>query len=121
MGVALSPPLSFSLLPGVGVGAASAECQLGVRADLYPLGNASLDLSSGSTAAGRKGPNTKAFLPAVPSAVFFHLLLWLPIDLNREKAGGGREESNRGNKRQAEAEKGRGRGMSRMVGGREER
>lgn len=29
MGVALSPPLSFSLLPGVGVGAASAECGSG--------------------------------------------------------------------------------------------
>lgn len=97
------------------------ECRRGVQGDPCPLGHASPDLSSGSTAAGRKGPNTEAFFPAVPSAVFFHLLLWLPIDLNREKAGAGREESHRGNERPTEAEKGRGRGMSSMGGGREER
>lgn len=71
---------------------------------------------------GRKRPDTKAFLPAVPSAVFFHLLLWLRIDLNREKAGAGREECDQGNKRQTKAERGRGRELAAWWwAGREER
>lgn len=50
----------------------------GCVGDPHPCGNASQDLCSGSTVAGSKEPTAKAFLPAVPSAVFFHLLLWLP-------------------------------------------
>ena len=49
-------------------------------------------LAAASTLVGRKRPDTKAFLPAVPSAAFLHPLLWLSIDLNREKAGGASEE-----------------------------
>lgn len=53
-------------------------------------------LCSGSAVAGRKRPHTKAFLPAVPSAAFSLLLLWLCIDLNREKAGGGERRATMG-------------------------
>ena len=69
----------------------------------------------------RQEDDTKAFLPAVPSAVFFHLLFWLPIDLNREKAGWEREECDPGNKRQTKAERGRGRGRAAWWAGRVER
>lgn len=70
-------------------------------------------LSATSTVAGRKRPDSKAFLPAVPSAVFSHPLLWLSIDLNREKAGGAGEECDRGNKRRRKAARGRRRGTAR--------
>lgn len=68
--MALSPPLSFSLLPGVGVGAASAECRLGVRADLYLLGNASLDLSSGLLQQEEKGLTLKPSSLLSPARYF---------------------------------------------------
>lgn len=73
-------------------------------------------LSAASTVLGRKRPDTKTFLPGVPSAAFSHPLLWLSIDLNREKAGGASEEFDQGKERRRKAERGRGRGTARRAG-----